>query len=114
MPRCEVGGHLLVCVKASVVVGTAEVAVDLVSTRDGMERLGLHDGINLRCGRRKMVSEKLAFLQFWGGKVEEFMGVGGPIRGKDLTCKKEVGNRRGLGGHGPRGVEPYVYLPNRK
>ena len=61
MPRCEVGGHLLVCAKASVVVGIAEVAQSLVSTRDGMERLGLHDGINLRCGRRKMVSEKLAF-----------------------------------------------------
>ena len=60
MPRCEMGGHLLVCVKASVVVGTAEVAVDLVSTRDGMERLGLHYGIYLRCGRPKMVSEKLA------------------------------------------------------
>ena len=60
MPRCEVGGHLLVCAEASVVVGTAEVAVDLVSTRDGMERLGLHDGIYLRCGQPKMVSEKLA------------------------------------------------------
>ena len=46
--------------KASVVVGTAEVVVDLVSTREGMERLALHDGIYLRCGRPKMVSEKVA------------------------------------------------------
>ena len=40
-----------------------------------------------------------------------FMGVGGPIRGKDLTCKKEVGNRRGPGprvGTAPSGVESDV------
>lgn len=74
MPRCEVGGHLLVCAKASVVVGIAEVAQSLVSTRDGMERLGLHGAINLRCGRRKMVSDKVAF-GFWAGNVEEFWGA---------------------------------------
>ena len=60
MPCCEVGGHLLVCAEASVVVGTAMVAHEVVVTRRSIIRLGLHEVIELRCGRPKMVSEKVA------------------------------------------------------
>ena len=98
MPRCEVGGHLLVCVKASVVVGIAEVAQSLVSTRDGMERLGLHDGINLRCGRPKMVSYKVTIGV---GISKNVWASADPLPGKGLTCKRKSGKAIYSSGHGP-------------
>ena len=70
VPRCVAGGHLLVCVKVSVMVDIAVMAVLAMPMRGIAVRFEGHEGIDLCCAKQIIVNKQLTVGE---GRSREFM-----------------------------------------